>query len=284
MVRYDPDPQTRNGLDVWNLRTVGPAPGFAPMSARFLRIQNVQAGTSQLVLTQIQVFAASHRQPPAYPAAVCDDNVNDDVFFARVVDTVAATPAYRTIQIRGRLKWLGTTQNHASCGPVAAGIPRPNIWADATIAAGTASTFWDLFQGTSNLVGTSGSMTHSVRVGAEFEVEAGAFVQVVAGGGYEFATGVTTEESSTMEWGTGFNYSGTVPGALQGSNSQCGFRAHPYAYTRIERSDVGYEHQFTVVDYIVPDVPNWSRLGPNFPPQDCFPPRADPIFTSGFEP
>jgi hypothetical protein len=109
-------------------------------------------------------------------------------------------------------------------------------------------------------------------------------VQAVAGGAYEFESGVTTEESSTMEWGTGFNYSGTVPGTLSGSNPQCGFRAHPYAYTRVERSDVGYEHQFTVVDYIVPDVPNWSRLGPNLPPQNCFPPRADPIFTAGFEP
>lgn len=284
VVRYDPDPQTRNGVDVWNLRTVGPAPGFTPLSARYLRIQNVGAGLSQLVLTEIQVFDATHRQPPTYPAAVCDDNVNDDVFFARVVDTVVPTPVYRTIQIRGRMKWLGTTQNYASCGPVAATIPRPNIWATATIGAGTGSTFWDLYQGTTNLVGTTGSTTHSVRAGAEFEVEAGAFVQVVAGGGYEFATGTTTEESSTMAWGTGLNYSGTVPGALPGSNSQCGFRAHPYAYIRIERSDVGYEHQFTVVDYIVPDVPNWSRLGPNFPPQDCFPPRADPIFLSGFEP
>jgi hypothetical protein len=284
VLRYDPDPQTRNGVDVWNLRTVGPAPAFVPISARYLRIQNVGPGTSQLVLTQVQVFDATHRQPPTYPAAVCDDNVDDDVFFARVADTVATTPVYRTIQIRGRMKWLGTTQNYASCGPVASSIPRPNIWSTATIGAGTGSTFWDLFQGTTNLVGTTGSLTHSSRVGAEFDVEAGFVAQAVAGGAYSFESGVTTENSSTMEWGTGFNYSGTVPGALPGSNPQCGFRAHPYAYTRVERSDVGYEHQFTVVDYIVPDVPNWSRLGPNFPPQDCFPPRAEPIFASGFEP
>lgn len=285
VMRFDPDPQTRNGVEVWNLRTVGPAPDFEPLTARYLRIQNIQPGTSQLVLTQIQVFDATHREPPTYPAAVCDDIVTDDVFFARVVDTVAATPAYRTIQIRGRLKWLGTTQNYADCGPVATGIPRPNIWSTATIGAGTGSTFWDLFQGTTNLVGSSGSVTHSVRAGAEFDVEAGAVVQAVAGGAYEFESGVTTEQSSTMEWGTGFNYSGTVPGVVEGAPQGCGFRAHPYAYTRIERSDVGYEHQFTVVDYIVPDVPTWSRLGPtNFPPQVCFPPRADPIFAAGFEP
>lgn len=284
ILRFDPDPQTRNGVEVWNLRTVGPAPTFEPITARYLRIQNVGAGLGQLVLNEIQVFDATHRQPPTYPAAVCDDNVNDDVFFARVFVPFAATPEYRTIQIRGRLKWLGTIQNYALCGAVASGIARPNIWSTATIGAGTGSTFWDLFQGTTNLVGTSGSLTHSVRVGAELDVEAGAVVQAVAGGAYEFESGVTTEESSTMEWGTGFNYSGTVPGTLSGSNAQCGFRAHPYAYTRVERSDVGYEHQFTVVDYIVPDVPNWSRLGPDLPPQNCFPPRADPIFTAGFEP
>ena len=283
VIRIDADPRSGNGLGSWDVRLLGPSPAFAPLRARYVRVQSVVF--LFLPINEVQIFASDHLEPPSYPAAVCDDNLNDEVFSARVADMFATPPAYRTIQIRGRLQWLGTNENYANCGAVASGIPRPNIWGTTTVGAGTSATTWDLFQGTSNIVGVSNSISHSVRAGAELEFEAGATVQAIGGGAYEWSTGVTTEQSSTMEWGTGLNYSGSAGGVLGGSNPLCGFRTHPYAYVRTERSNIGYRHQFTMVDYFVPDVPNWSRLGvSNRPPQNCFPPRAEPIFGSGFEP
>lgn len=281
VVRFDPDPQTRNGFDRWNLWTRGPAPDFEPLRGRYVRVQRTGPALGGF-LTEIQVFGDTHREPPAYPQSVCDPTPNDGLFFARVLDPTASPPAYRRIHVRGDLEWTGVTSPDAACGTNHAGVRVAPIWETVTIG-GTGINSWDLFTGTTNVIGRAGSISHSTRVGVELDLEAGALVQAVAGGAYEWSTGVTEEQSSTMYWGTGLNYSGQVRGFPGGSNLSCSYLPRPFAYRSSDRSNAGYAHEFTVVDYVVRDGPSWSRLGP-LPPQDCFPPRAEPVFGNGFEP
>lgn len=282
VVRFDPDPQTRNGFDRWNLWTRGPAPDFEPLRGRYVRVQRTGPAAGGF-LTEIQVFGDTHREPPAYPQSVCDPTPNDGVFFARVLDPTASPPAYRRIHVRGDLEWTGVTAADAACGTNHANVRAVPIWENVTIG-GTGVNSWDLFTGTTNVIGRAGSISHSTRVGVELDVEAGALVQVVAGGAYEWSTGVTEEQSTTMYWGSGLNYSGQVRGFPGGSNLNCSYLPRPFAYRASDRSNAGYEHQFTVVDYVVRDGPSWNRLGPNLPPRDCFPPPPEPVFGSGFEP
>lgn len=297
---FAPDPLSRNGFDRWNLRTRGDqASGFAPVRARYLRLQH--PGTATLRVAEIQVFGDVHRDPPDYPQSVTDPVRNDGLFRARVVNRTATPARYVCIDVRGDLLWTGAPVD-TSTDPVDAKFncaatqlaPTPpagqlpsgpfltSIWSNTTVG-GTGINAWDLTDSTTNTVGASNAISHSTRVGAELDLEAGAVVQAVAGGAYEYSTGVTEENSSTMYWGQGLMYAGAVGGFPAGSNLNCEYRTQPYAYRGSDISNVGYEHQFTVVDYVVRDF-TWSRLGPNFPPADCFPAQSDTVFGNSFEP
>jgi len=85
-----------------------------------------------------------------------------------------------------------------------------------------------------------------------------------------------------MYWGQSVMYAGAVGGFPPGSNFNCEYRTQPYAYRTSERSNIGYEHQYTVVAYVVRDF-TWSRLGANRPPLACFPLPIDLLFGNGFE-
>lgn len=277
---YSPDPRSSNGVDRWNIRTRGDGPGFQPLEARYVRLQH--PGSASLAVAEIQVFGDVHLEPPSYPQSVCDPVANDGFFLARVVDTVAVTPVYRNVQVRGDLAWTGAPTD-AGCGPNFGGLPGGTvndsfgrIWSNLIVGA-TGIDSWDLTESGESAYGTSNSITHSSRVGAEVEINVG---PVVAGSAYSFETGVSREDSSTIFWGEGLQYSGAVPGFLE-SAPGCAYRPQPYSYVTSERSNVGYTHRYTVVDYVVRDL-TWSRLGPNFPPTDCFV-RAEGIFADSFE-
>jgi hypothetical protein len=297
--QFLPDPRERNGVDRWNIRTRGnAASGFAPLRARYVRLQH--PNNAALRIAEIQVFGDVHNDPPAFPQSVTDPVRNDGRFRARVANLTATPPRYVCIDVRGDLLWTGAPVDTGS-DPIDAKFncaatqlappPLPeqdpeapfltSIWGNVVIG-GSGINAWDLTDSAVNTVGRSKSFSHSTRVGADFDFEGGAIVQAVAGGAYEYSTGVTEENSTTMYWGRGLMYAGAVGGFTPGSNANCEYRAQPYAYRTSERSNIGYEHQYTVVAYVVRDF-TWSRLGTNRPPADCFAPRADAVFGNGFE-
>lgn len=287
---FTADLRTGNGFDRWNLWTRNPNGGFAPMRARYLRIQHTDPAVRPLRVAEIQVFGDVQNEPPAYPIAVCDGNANDGVFNARMWDGIGNPRRYRLIEMRGDLLWSGAPLDTAgqfdgqACSAVNPSFVRTSIWSTLLVGGqnGTGTNTWDVADSATNTVGTTTSISSSTRVGAELDLEGGAIVQAVAGGAYEWATGVTEENSNTMYWTTGLNYSGSVPGFSGAQNAQCGYRPQPFAYKVRERSNTGYEHQYTAIDYVVRDF-NWDR-STNPPPAQCFPERADVIFRGDFEP
>lgn len=274
---FSPDPASDNGFDHWNVWLRNPATQ-APLVGRFLRLQSSGAESKTLAIGEIEAFADVHIEPPQYPVAVCDTVAADGLFTALMYDTISA--AYRKVDVRGDLLWKGTTGTDNRCGTDVGGIQHVDIWNTVTIGNSGISN-WDLANTSGQTVGTTTSISHSTRVGAELDVEAGAVVKAQVGGAYEFTTGVTTDESTTMYWEAGLEYAGQV-GGFQFLRNDCNYRAQPFAYTTSERSNIGYEHQYTAVDYFVPDF-NWNRAGPNYPPTTCYAVPPDRFFSNGFE-
>lgn len=291
---FAPDADTDNGVDRWNIWTRSDTEPYAPTRARYLRIQHTATTARALAISELQVFGDVVSQPPSYPVQVCDPARGDGIFTALVYDAVSVPTAYRRIQMRGDLIWTSVPTTTA-CAPAPTNDARVrvlSIWSDLHVGgAGTQQPSWDVGNTEFNGMDDIRSLSHSVRVGAEVDIEAGAVVQAVVGGAYEWATGVTEEESTSTYWTAGINYRGAVPGFS--GNPRCAYRTQPYSYARTERANVGYEHQFTVVDYVVPDVLFGTNEGFNRqtapPPPECFPetggggPQPDLVFTHGFE-
>lgn len=281
---FPPDPVSGNGIDRWNIWTRGPAPDFAPTQGRYVRIQRTGPAAFSGV-SELQVFVNDPPQPTDYPFHVCDPTANDGRFNARVVDRVANPPQLRTIHMRGDLSWTGVTTVDPNCAAANhPGVIARGIW-EAFEMAGTAAASWDLFTGSTNVIGSAGSVEYSSRIGVEIDVEAGAVVQALAGGAYEFSSGVTEENSTTMYWGTGLNYSGGLAGFVDFPNGVspgvCGYRPRPFSYVISDVSNIGYGHEYTVVDYMVRGGQSWTPPA-QLPPNVCFP-FVEAVFGSGFE-
>lgn len=285
MASFTPDPGTGNGVDRWNVWTRNPDTG-APLRGRYVRVQSLGGnGQDALDIAEVQVFGDVHREPVDYPDAVCDPVANDGSFLAVVADTVSVPNRWRTIQMRGDLLWTGVANREDSrCGvspSLHAGVRSAGIW-ELVSFAGTGTNSWALEQASSNLVGSTTSLSHSARVGAEIEAELGLVVGAIAGVGYEFATGATEEQSTTMYWGQSLQYAGAMRSISNPSANNCDYRPQPYSYAVTDRSNVGYTHRYTVVDYVVRGL-GWSRIGGAPPASNCFPARPNAIFASGFE-
>ncbi|MBE5316169.1 MAG: discoidin domain-containing protein [Xanthomonadales bacterium] len=285
MANFTPDPGTGNGVDRWNVWTRDPATG-APLRGRFVRIQSLGGGGQDaLEIAEVQVFGDVHREPVDYPDAVCDPVAHDGTFLAVVADTVSVPNRWRTIQMRGDLLWTGVANREdPRCGvspSLHAGVRSAGIW-ELVSFAGTGTNAWALEQASSNLVGSTTSLSHSARVGAEIEAELGLVVGAIAGVAYEFASGATEEQSTTMYWGQSLQYAGAMRSISNPSASNCDYRPQPYSYAVTDRSNVGYTHRYTVVDYVVRGL-GWSRIGGAPPASNCFPARPNAIFASGFE-
>ena len=276
------DPRTDNGVDRWNIWTRDPVTK-APLRARYVRIQVPQ--NTSLAVSEVQVFGEVHREPPDYPRSVCDPVRNDGVFLAVVPDKVSVPNQWRAVQVRGDLQWSGAgTFDDPVCGTPAYydGFRRASIWGSVSFTGSTTAN-WSLSDATVDLIGNSTSISHSARFGAEIELELGLVVGAVAGIAYEFGTGATQTESSTMFWGSSIQYGGGMAAFNNATANNCNYRARPYSYTTSDRSNVGYNHKYTVVDYIVEDGLGWSRIGGNPPAANCFPAREDALFSNSFE-
>lgn len=275
------DPASGNGFDHWNVWLRNPGTQ-APLVGRFLRLQWPGLENHVLAISEIEAFADVHVEPPQYPVSVCDPTAGDGLFTALMYDVTSAT--YRKVDVHGELLWKGTLGQDARCSNLAdnASVKAVDIWSSINIG-GSGFFNWDLVNTSGTTVGSNTSIEHSYRVGAELDVEAGAVVKAQAGGAYEFSSGVTEENATTMYWQSGLEYSGQV-GGFSSLQADCNYRAQPFAYTTSERSNIGYEHQYTVVDYFVPDF-NWSRNGVGFPkvPTHCYAVPPDRFFYGGFE-
>ena len=291
---FAPDPASGNGFDHWSIWLRDPNT-LAARPVRYLRVQAAALTTATLSIGEIQAFADTHIEPPGYPEAVCDPTRDDGVFTALMYD--ANIDDYRKVDVRGQLLWSGAPLDNR-CGTDFAdtspsqldGVQHFAIWNEAAISS-SAFDSWDLADTSGTTVGDNTQISHSSRVGAELDVEAGAFVKGTIGGAYEFTSGVTEESASTMYWGTGLEYAGAVGGLSPASlprlpnTSVCGYRPQPFAYTTHDFSNIGYEHQFTVVDYVVRDLVNyWGRGSAYSPvPTNCYVVPPDRVYSGTFE-
>jgi hypothetical protein len=277
------DPGTDNGIDRWNIWTRDPATN-APMRARYLRIR--ATGSLTLTLAEVQVFGEVHREPVDFPDAVCDPVPGDGTFFAVVADKVSVPNRWRLVHMRGDLLWSGipatTSDTRCPAPTYHPGVLTAPIW-DTVSFTGSANNSWALSQESTNLIGSNTSIEHSARFGAEIEAELGLVVGAVAGIAYEFATGATQTQSTTMYWGSGLEYAGAMNGFADPTAANCDYRPQPYSYAVTDRSNTGFTHRYTVVDYVVRGL-GWSRIGGNPPAANCFPAREDGVFSNSFEP
>jgi hypothetical protein len=215
---------------------------FQPTTGRYVRVQLV--GSGSLALAEVQVFGPNHVEPDRYPVNVFDDNPNDHWFTVRLFNPVSGQ--YESVRTRGKLLWNGANQN---------------VLNNERIGDGDSTLSWSLTQSAGGSQSVAESVAHTVKVGAEFEVEAGIIpVKVQTGGSYEYSTGFGREETNTISWEEGFEIDGGVQGfPLQVAGNtvrwptQCRYGFQPYYYTLTEESDYGYKHTLLVIDYIVPE-------------------------------
>ena len=293
---FAPDPASRNGFDHWQVWLRNPV-NQTPRQARYLRLQAPALTPGFLSIAEIQAFAEVHIEPPAYPEAVCDTVRGDGIFTALMYD--ARTQAYRKVDVRGQMLWSGAPTDNR-CGVDFAdsdiahkdGVQHFPIW-DNVLINSTGLNEWDLSQSSGVTVGDNKEISHSARVGVELDAEAGAFVKATIGGAYEFSTGVTESNSTSMYWGDSLEYAGKAAGFSAASlpprlpvTDVCAYRPHPFAYIAHDYSNNGFEQQYTAVDYVVRDLtsPRWSRAGPNYPPTNCYAVPPDRVFAGSFEP
>ena len=112
----------------------------------------------------------------------------------------------------------------------------------------------------------SDSYSHSEewsgRVGAEFEAKTGADIMAVVGAAYEATTGITKENQSGRSVGTGFQVGGGVGGFpnVAPYAYPCNYFPRPYNFTVKEYSDTGYQHNYSVTDYIVRQMSHSNQV------------------------
>lgn len=210
-----------------------------PVFGRYVRVQLANRG--YLSLAEVQVFAERQPDPDRYPIRVSDADPDDGYF--TVVLYNPNTGRQEPVRQRGRLLWNG-----ADLG----------ILDKETIPRGNGSLGWSRVNDFEEYRITSDASEHSASVGVEMEAEVG-FKGVTAskGFGYEFTGGVLTENTRSVSWGESLEIGGAVQGfpsnvnGIQLGSEQCEYGFQPYYYETSDRSSVGYQHGFVVVDYIV---------------------------------
>ena len=276
---FAPETEDGAGFDRWSIWTRDSASPYAMLRARYLRLQNPDAGSQPQVLriAEVQAFGDVHVDPPAFPASVCDTDPNDERFQVSVWNEIEAQ--FRTIDVQGDLLWSGA-QDITPDG-CSNGVNTASIWNGRALGAESQSS-WNMGNNGTQLIGSDTSFDSSTRVGAEFDIEAGFIATVQAGGAYEYTNGVTEEMQSVTYWSQGLEMGGAMEGFAPEYAElvdQCSYNARPYAYRLKDRSNVGYQHDIYVVDYIVPETTtSWDR---DDVPLLCM--RDDAIFANGFD-
>lgn len=286
-------PPTENGMvyDRWNIMARDAA--FNPMPVRYIRLQHPGADTATINISEIQVFASTHSEPPTYPQAVCQPAPGSGYFLARVWNSQAH--GYQNIESRGDMMWSGTNAANTATGVKLANgdncinhaaIRQTTIWNNLRIGNPGITHSWDSTSNTSQTVGSYGSIESATRVGAELEVELGnTYVYAVTGLSYEYTFGVTKDNQSVSYWGNGLQIGGAV-GGFNNTNQNlvmpCGYFPHPYAYQLTDRGSINYQHDLYVVDYTVAQPDNGSAWQRGAVPLECYG-LDDTIFADGFE-
>ena len=223
-----------------------------PIQGRYLRVQLADSGV--LSLAEVQVFGPNHVEPDRYPVNLYDPDAttdnqgnyvagSDGWFMVQLYDP--NTGLYQWVRNRGNLLWNGVSQN---------------VLNNNTIGAGGSLLTWAFSQDRDQSQSVSSSQSHTARVGAEFDVEAGLVTKIQFGGSYEYSRGFTSEEAQTIAWGEGFELDGGVSGfpiSIDGQlvrwPAQCTYGMQPYYYEVIEESNAGFQHNVMVLDYVVPE-------------------------------
>lgn len=216
---------------------------FNPIAGRYVRVQLKDSGVARVLsLAEVQVFGPNHVEPDRYPVAVRDLNAADGYLEMKVFNP--NTLSYQWVRQRGQLLWNGVDEN---------------VLGSTLVGPGNVTLEWSLQQDTISNTAQAEAFSESMRVGVEIDVEAGLIGKVQAGGGYEYSSGVTTESTRSVEWGTGFELGGGVAGfPLQVNNqnaiwpTRCQYGFQPYYYWITDESSYGYKHSYLVLDYIVP--------------------------------
>ncbi|TAH41448.1 MAG: PKD domain-containing protein [Gammaproteobacteria bacterium] len=290
---YEFAPPTDSGLvyDRWNI--MARDSNFNPLQVRYIRLQHPEQISALINVSEIQVFATTHSEPPAYPQAVCQPATGTGYFLARVWNTHAG--GYRNIEERGEMMWAGTNEAGAPTGVLLgngdacinhAGIRQTTIWNNLRIGNPGITHSWDSTSNTSQTVGSYGSFESTTRVGAEVEMELGnKWVQAIAGLSYEYSFGLTRDKQSVSFWGNGLQIGGSVGGFDNEHQSlvmPCGYFPHPYAYRLTDRGSLNYAHDLYVVDYIVQQPDNGSSWQRGSVPLECYG-QDDTIFAHDFD-
>jgi hypothetical protein len=160
-----------------------------------------------------------------YPVSVGDKNPNDAYFEVMVPDRFGRLVE---VPMRGALQW-----NH-------------NV-RSSTVGSGGTEVYWSRTQNATNTLFNASSVGQRASVGAEFDIEFGAGVTLLAGGGYQFTTGTENTETRSLSWGQGLEFGGSVQGFPSALGAQ--FNQEP-ALSRHRRHD---NHARTAGG--VPDVP-----------------------------
>lgn len=224
----------------------------APIRGRYVRVQ--LAGMGELGLAEVQILGANHVEPDRYPVAVWDPDASttqdgkyqpgvDGWFNVSIFDPISRQ--YATVRQRGNLLWNGAQYN---------------VLQNERIDRGDSVLSWALSQTNGASRTTATSVSHTAKIGAEFDLEAGIIpTKIQTGGSYEYATGFGREEARTLSWQQGFEIDGGMQGFPASRNgqtiywpAQCRYGFQPYYYEVVEESSYGYQHRLLVVDYIVP--------------------------------
>jgi hypothetical protein len=225
--------------------TLDSQPMPEPIQGRYVRVQRADAGV--LALAEVQVFGANHTDPDRYPLDLRDTTKNDGWFEVRLYNPYHTSDSdmYVWVKTRGNLLWDGRLN------PSLNGL---------SVDRGNAMIDWSLSNATETSRVQAQEIVNNTSVGAEFEVEGGVGIKVQTGGGVERTTGIASEVVQSTSWGSQLNMGGSVQGfppAYDGVQNQwvldCRYRFQPYYYELSETSNLGYQHRFPVLDYLIPD-------------------------------
>lgn len=230
-----------------------------PVRGRYVRVQMRDNGLNRsLGLREIQLFGPDHVEPSAFPRAIRPITGNTSEFEVEIFDR--SLPGWKWVQVPGQIEWNGTDS--------ASG----NLLSLNVLVGGTGYKQWtrsvDVTDGT--LFENSSTVSNSVGVSMEGAVEL-LGNGINAGVGVSASSGLTTEYTQSITSGSGLEIAGRVGQLPANTNLDCEYQYFPYFYTTRSRSDYGFEQQYRVVDYFVPDF-DLSRTADLF---DCLNPLRD---------
>jgi hypothetical protein len=164
----------------------------------------------------------------------------------------SANDMYKWVPTRGHLLWDGRQSPALN----ALGVDRGNTTVN-----------WSLSKGTGNTQVQAHELDNSTSAGVEFEGEAGEVIKVLAGGGTEHTSGLATETTLSTSWSSDFNMGGQMQGfphEYDGIENNwvlnCRYRFQPYQYEITDTSNLGHQHRYPVLDYLVPSGGRASDL------------------------